>query len=343
MAIADSIASAGPSCGLVRPMKFAVVGAGAIGGHVGAALAQGGSEVVLVARGPHLAAIRERGITVTSPRGDRKVRLAATDDIASIGPVDVVILAVKAYQIEPILDALPSLFGPDTAVVTMQNGIPWWYFAHHGGPYDGRTLRSVDPDGRIGATISPDRIVGSVVYSAAEIESPGVIKHVEGTRYSLGDPARGISARTQRISEALIAGGLKSPVEADLRPEIWVKVLGNASFNPISALTRATLVEMCDDPLLEALAEEIMRECVDVAGALGVTMPISIERRIDGARRVGRHKTSMLQDLENHRRLELDALVGTVVEIGTIVGVPTPALDHVFALTKMLERQTLPP
>jgi len=323
-------------------MKFAVVGAGAIGGHVGAALAQGGSEVVLVARGPHLAAIRERGITVTSPRGDRKVRLEATDDIASIGPVDVVILAVKAYQIEAILDKLPSLFGPETAVVTMQNGIPWWYFAYHGGPYDGRTLRSVDPDGRIGATIAPDRIVGSVVYSAAEIESPGVIKHVEGTRYSLGDPARGISSRTQRISDALIAGGLKSPVETDIRPEIWVKVLGNASFNPISALTRATLVEMCDDPLLEALAEQIMRECVDVAGALGVTMPITIDRRIDGARRVGRHKTSMLQDLENHRRLELDALVGTVVEIGTIVGVPTPALDHVFALTKMLERQTLP-
>ena len=320
-------------------VKIAVVGAGAIGGHVGAALSRGGAEVVLVARGPHLEAIRARGLTVTSPRGDLGARVEATDDIASIGPVDVVILAVKAYQIEPILDQLPSLFGADTAVVTMQNGIPWWYFAFHGGPYDGRSLQSVDPGGRIAATIGPDRIVGSVVYSAATIEAPGVIRHVEGTRYSLGDPARGISARTQRIAEAFIAGGLKAPVEPDIRVEIWVKILGNSSFNPISALTRATLVEMCDDPLIEPLVAEIMRECVAVAAALGVTLPISIEQRIDGARRVGHHKTSMLQDLENHRRLELDALVGAVAEIGTIVGVPTPALNHVFALTSLLERK----
>jgi 2-dehydropantoate 2-reductase len=322
-------------------MKFAIVGAGAIGGHVGAALSHGGSDVVLVARGPHLAALRERGITVNSPRGDRTARLEATDDIESIGPVDVVILAVKAYQIEPILDKLPSLFRDDTAVVTMQNGIPWWYFACHGGPHDGRRLQSLDPDGRIGATIAPERIVGSVVYSAAEIASPGVIKHVEGTRYSLGDPARGISKRTQRISDALVAGGLKAPVEDDIRIELWVKILGNASLNPISALTRATLVEMCDDLLVAPLVEEIMRECVEIAAALGLTLPITIERRIDGARRVGHHKTSMLQDLENNRRLELDALVGAVAEVGAIVGVPTPALDHVFALTKQLERKLL--
>jgi 2-dehydropantoate 2-reductase len=322
-------------------MKFVVVGAGAIGGHVGVALSQGGSEVVLVARGPHLAALRSRGITVTSPRGDRSAKLEATDDIESIGPVDVVILAVKAYQIEPIVERLPSLFAHGTAVVTMQNGIPWWYFANHGGPYDGRRLRSLDPDGRIAGAIAPERIVGGVVYSAAEVQSPGVIKHVEGTRYSLGDPARGMSARTQRIADAFVAGGLKAPVETDIRAEIWVKILGNASFNPISALTRATLVEMCDDPLVAPLVEEIMRECVAVAGALRVELPITIERRIEGARRVGHHKTSMLQDLEHRRRLELDALVGAVAEIGSIVGVPTPALDHVFALTKLLEHQWL--
>ena len=322
-------------------MKFAVLGAGAIGGHVGAALSAGGSEVVLVARGSHLAALRASGITVNSPRGRIHADLEATDDIESIGPVDVVILADKAYQIEPIADKLPSLFAADTAVVTMQNGIPWWYFANNGGPFDGRRLRSLDPDGRIAATIAPERIVGSVVYSASEIQAPGVIKHVEGTRYSLGDPARGISARTQRIADAFVAGGLKAPVESDIRIEIWVKILGNASFNPISALTRATLAEMCDDPLVAGLVEEIMRECIAVAGALGIELPITIERRIEGARRVGQHKTSMLQDLENRRRLELDALVGAVAEIGSIVGVPTPALDHVFALAKLLEERTL--
>jgi 2-dehydropantoate 2-reductase len=322
-------------------MKFAVIGAGAIGGHVGAALSNGGSEVVLVARGAHLAAIRARGIVVNSPRGDLSARVEATDDIESIGPVDVVILAVKAYQIEPILDKLPSLLGAETAVVTMQNGIPWWYFARHGGPFEGRTLRSLDLDGRIGATIAPDRIVGSVVYSAAEIEGPGVIRHLEGTRFSLGDPARGISARTERIAGAFIAGGLKAPVENDIRVEIWVKVLGNSSFNPISALTHATLVEMCDDVLVEPLVRQMMSECIAIAAALGLELPITIDRRIAGARAVGRHKTSMLQDLENGRRLELDALVGAVAEIGTIVGVPTPAIDHVYALTKLLERQML--
>jgi 2-dehydropantoate 2-reductase len=201
-------------------------------------------------------------------------------------------------------------------------------------------LRSLDPDGRIGATIDPQRIVGSVVYCAAEIESPGVIKHVEGTRFSLGDPARGFSDRTRRIAERFVAGGLKAPVEPDIRVEIWVKVLGNASFNPISALTRATLVDMCDDPLVEPLVEEMMRECSAVCGALGIELPITIEQRIDGARRVGHHRTSMLQDLESGRRLELDALVGAVAEIGSVVGVPTPAIDHVFALTRLLERQT---
>jgi 2-dehydropantoate 2-reductase len=322
-------------------MKFAVVGAGAIGAYVGASLARGGAEVVLIARGAHLAALRDRGVTVKSERGDFTAHPAATDDIASVGPVDVVVLAVKAHQIAPILPQLNALFHDDTAVISMQNGIPWWYFFGEGGAHDGHVLRSVDPDGSISATIDHRRIVGSVVYSSTEIESPGVIRHIEGTRYSLGDPGRGVSERTQRIADAFVAGGLKAPVEHDLRPDIWLKVLGNVSFNPISALTRATLVEMCDDPAVEPVVEAMMHEANTLAEALGVTIPVSIERRINGARKVGAHKTSMLQDLEARKALELDALVGSVVEIGQLLGIPTPATSQVYALTKLLERSVL--
>jgi 2-dehydropantoate 2-reductase len=322
-------------------MKFAVVGAGAIGAYVGASLARGGSEVTLIARGPHLAAMRERGVTVKSERGDFTAHPAATDSIASVGAVDVVILAVKAHQIAPIIGELRSLYHDETAVVAMQNGIPWWYFFESGGPHDGAIVRSVDPDGAISAGIEHQRIVGCVIYCSTEIESPGVIRHLEGTRYSLGDPARGISERTKRIAQAFVAGGLKAPVEPDLRPEIWLKVLGNASFNPISALTRATLVEMCDDPGVEPVVAAMMREASAVAQALGVTIPVSIEKRIDGARRVGAHKTSMLQDLELRKPLELDALTGAVVEIGALTGVPTPVTAQVYAFTKLLERSVL--
>ncbi len=322
-------------------MKFAIVGAGAIGAYVGASLARGGADVTLVARGAQLAALREHGVTVHSPRGDFSAHPAATGDLRSIGPVDVVILAVKAHQIEPLLPDLPALMHDDTAVVSMQNGIPWWYFFEHGGPYDGHIVQSVDPGGAISAAIETRRIVGCVIYCSTEIVAPGVIKHTEGTRYSLGDPARGVSQRTQRIADALIAGGLKAPVEADLRPEIWLKVLGNASFNPISALTRATLAEMTNDPLVEAAVTEMMRESVAIANALGVEIPITIEKRIDGARRVGDHKTSMLQDLEAHKPLELDALTGAVVEIGRLVGIPTPATSLVYALAQLLNKTTV--
>jgi 2-dehydropantoate 2-reductase len=322
-------------------LKFAIVGAGAIGAYVGASLARGGADVTLVARGAQLAALREHGVTVHSPRGDFSAHPAATGDLRSIGPVDVVILAVKAHQIEPLLPDLPALMHDDTAVVSMQNGIPWWYFFEHGGPYDGHIVQSVDPGGAISAAIETRRIVGCVIYCSTEIVAPGVIKHTEGTRYSLGDPARGVSQRTQRIADALIAGGLKAPVEADLRPEIWLKVLGNASFNPISALTRATLAEMTNDPLVEAAVTEMMRESVAIANALGVEIPITIEKRIDGARRVGDHKTSMLQDLEAHKPLELDALTGAVVEIGRLVGIPTPATSLVYALAQLLNKTTV--
>jgi 2-dehydropantoate 2-reductase len=322
-------------------VHVAVIGAGAIGAYVGAALARGGTQVTLVARGAHLAALREHGVRVESPRGDFHVHPSATDDMRTIGPVDVVILALKAHQIAPIVDDVRTLFHAETAVVAMQNGIPWWYFAGDPGPYENRPVRSVDPDGRIAAAIEARRVVGCVIYSSTEIASPGVIRHIEGTRYSLGDPVRGVAARTQAIAQAFVAGGLKAPVEADLRVDIWLKLLGNAAFNPISALTRATLVEMCDDPDVEALTAEMMREALDVAAQLNVTVPISIEKRIDGARRVGAHKTSMLQDLEGRKPLELDAVVGAVVELGAICGVPTPATRHVYALTKLLERSIL--
>jgi len=324
-----------------KPLRFAVIGAGAIGAYVGAALARGGAEVTLVARGAHLAAMREHGVRVESARGDFTAHPAATDDIRSIGPVDVVILALKAHQIEPIVDDLRSLYHADTAVVAMQNGIPWWYFFLNGGPHEGYVVRSVDPNGRLAAAIEPERVVGCVIYSSTEIVAPGVIKHIEGTRYSLGDAAPGISARTQRIADAFIAGGLKAPVEPNIRPEIWLKLLGNAAFNPISALTRATLVEMTDDPLIEPMVEGMMREAVAVAAALDVEIPVSIEKRIDGARRVGAHKTSMLQDLEARKTFELDALTGAVVELGRLTGTPTPATAQVYALTKLLEKSAL--
>jgi 2-dehydropantoate 2-reductase len=322
-------------------MRFAVVGAGAIGAYVGASLARGGADVVLIARGPHLAALRERGVTVKSERGDFTAQPSATDDIASVGPVDVVVLAVKAHQIAPIVDDLRTLYHDETAVISMQNGIPWWYFSGTGGAYDGRVVRSVDPDGTINAAIESRRIGGCVIYSSTEIEAPGVIRHIEGTRFTLGDPAGGRSERTVRIAGAFVAGGLKAPVEDDIRPEIWLKLLGNMSFNPLSALTRATLVEMCDDPGVEPIVEAMMRETSAVASALGVTIPVSIEKRINGARRVGAHKTSMLQDLEQGRPLELDALTGAVVEIAALVGVPTPVTAQVYALTGLLQQSVL--
>jgi 2-dehydropantoate 2-reductase len=223
----------------------------------------------------------------------------------------------------------------------MQNGIPWWYFAGNGGPWDGRTIEAVDPGGRIAAAIANERVVGSVVYPAAEIAAPGVIKHIEGTRFQLGNPDRKPSERTQRIADAFIAGGLKAPIDPEIRAEIWLKVLGNAAFNPISALTRATLVEMADDALVEPLVREMMAESLAVAAALGVVPNVTIDKRIDGARRVGMHKSSMLQDAEARKPFETDAIVGAVVELGALTGVDVPATRHVYALVKLLERSLL--
>ena len=316
--------------------RFCVVGAGAIGAYVGAALARGGADVTLIARGAHLAAMREHGVEVRSERGDFHARVAATDEIAAVGVVDCAIVALKAHQIAPLLPQIRTLIGPATRVVGMQNGLPWWYFQRLAGPYEDLVLQSVDPRGTLAAAFDPDRVVGCVIYCATEIASPGVIRHVEGTRFSLGTPGGAVDEPLQQIAAAFVAGGLKAPVERDLRPEIWVKLLGNASLNPISALTRATLAGMMRDAQTAGLVREMMEECAALARALGVTLPISIDKRMDGARRVGEHKTSMLQDVEAGRPLELDVLLGAIVELGTVLDVPVPASRHVYALANLL-------
>ncbi len=317
--------------------RYAVIGAGAIGAYVGAALVRGGADVTLIARGAHLAAMRARGVEVRSERGDFNVAVAATDDAAEVGPVDCVIVALKAHQIAPLLPAIARLRHPRTRIVAMQNGIPWWYFQRHGGSHEGLVLQTVDPGGLLAAAFDPDLVVGCVIYSSTEIEAPGVIRHIEGTRYALGRPAGGSDPALDSIAAAFVAGGLKAPVEQDLRAQIWVKLLGNAAFNPVSALTRATMAGMLRDPATEALAREMMAECVALARALGLELPVSIDKRIEGARRVGEHKTSMLQDVEAGRPFELDSMAGAVVELGALLGVPTPATRHVYALARLLD------
>ncbi|GAC1582915.1 MAG: 2-dehydropantoate 2-reductase [Candidatus Elarobacter sp.] len=321
----------------MKVARYAVVGAGAIGGYVGASLARAGSDVTLVARGPHLAAMRARGVEVISARGDFTAHVAATDDMTSIGPVDCVIVALKAHQIAPLVPQIATLLGPQTRVIGMQNGIPWWYFQRLAGPHENVVLASVDPGGALAATFDPERTLGCVVYCATEIVAPGRIRHVEGTRFSLGYPDGRVDGALEQIAAAFVAGGLKAPIERDLRTEIWVKLLGNASLNPISGLTRATLAGMMRDPDTEALVREMMVETSALAGALGVTLPISIEKRMDGARRVGEHKTSMLQDVEAGRAIELDVVLGAVVELGAVLDVPVPASRHVYTLAKLLD------
>jgi 2-dehydropantoate 2-reductase len=317
--------------------RYAVVGAGAIGAYVGASLARGGSDVTLVARGAHLEAMRERGVHVLSERGNFHADVKVTGDPANAGPFDCIIVALKAHQLVQMLPAIERMCHAGTRIIPMQNGIPWWYFQRHGGVHEGLSLQCVDPGGKLAAAFDPDRLIGCVIYSSTEIEAPGVIRHIEGTRYALGRPDGTVDTELEEISAALTAGGLKAPIEADLRAQIWVKLLGNAALNPISALTRTTIAGMLRDSAVEQLVREIMGECVAIARALGLELPISIDKRVDGARRVGEHKTSMLQDVERGRALELDCITGSVVELGEILGVPTPATRHVHALTTLLD------
>jgi 2-dehydropantoate 2-reductase len=321
-------------------MKIVIAGAGAIGGYIGARLARAappGVDVVLFARGPHLQAMQERGLRVISPDGDFEVRPAVTGDLASIGPADVVFLGVKAHGLTALAPKLTPLFGSDTVVVSTQNGIPWWYFDGVGGELDGFRLERVDPGGAIAAAIETRRVVGSLAYFATDIVEPGVIRHTEGNKISFGEPDGSKSDRVRAVVEPLIAAGFRCPVTPRFRHEIWVKLLGNVAFNPISALTRGTLEELVRHREASQTIRAIMAETEAVAARLGIELPISIDQRMAGAEKVGAHKTSMLQDLEAGRPMELEAVVGAVVELGDKLGVPVPTTRTVYACAKMLD------
>lgn len=317
-------------------MKFLIAGAGAIGAYIGARMAQAGFDVTLFARGPHLKAMQENGVQVKSSEGDFVARPAVTGSLETAGLFDVVFLGVKAHGLPQLAPQLKSVLAPATTVVSTQNGIPWWYFQGFGGEWDGLRLERVDPGGVISSAIEAHRVLGSIVYFSTEITSPGVVQHIEGNRISLGEPDGSRSDRSRQIAEALIASGLRCPVTTRLRHEIWVKVLGNASLNPVSALTRSTLAQMVRDPDVCALIRNVMLEVEAVSGKLGMELPVSIDQRIAGAEKVGEHKTSMLQDLEASRPLELEALVGAVVELGERVGLPMSYTRTVYSCTRLL-------
>jgi 2-dehydropantoate 2-reductase len=322
-------------------MRCAIVGAGAIGGYLGARLALAGHEVTFIARRRNLEVIRAEGFRLIEEDGREQHARSATavQSMAEAGPQDVVLLAVKAHQVVELLPDLRELFGPDTMLVTMINGVPWWYFQRLPGPWEGRALEAVDPGGALAAAIEPERIIGSVVYPAAELVAPGVVRVVEGNRFTLGELDGSRSERIEALSKAMMAAGFKAPVSKDIRGEIWVKLWGNLSFNPISALTHATLEDICRFPPTRALAARMMAEAQAVAEALGVRFKISLEQRIAGAEAVGAHKTSMLQDVEAGRAIELAALVGAVVELGQVTGVATPTVEAVHALAALLVEQ----
>ena len=318
-------------------MRFVIAGAGAIGGYIGARLAKAGADVVLFARGPHLRAMEERGLRVVSPDGDFEVRPAVTGDLSTIGTVDVIFLGVKAHGLTALAPGLRQLYGPNTVVVSTQNGIPWWYFHGHGGELDGLPLEHVDPGGVIAASIEPERVVGSLAYFATDIAEPGVIHHTEGNKLSLGEPNGTRSERTKAIADALIAAGLRCPVTTRFRHEIWVKLLGNVAFNPISALTGGTLEQQVRHAGTATLVREIMTETEAVAARLGIELSISIDQRMAGAGKVGAHKTSMLQDYEAGRPMELEAVVGAVIEVGNRLGVSMPATRAMYACARFLD------
>jgi 2-dehydropantoate 2-reductase len=321
-------------------LKIAIIGAGAIGGYVGIRLALAGEDVTFIARGANLEALRNRGIRLIAADGSEQAvtTVKATNDYAAAGPQDVVILAMKAHQVEAVARDVPKLFGPDTVVVPMQNGIPYWYFHRYPGALAGTRVQSVDPGGLIGEHIPCERVIGCVVYPAAELVSPGVVKHVEGNRFPVGEPDGTTSERVTRLSECFVRGGLQAPVLSDIRAEIWLKLWGNLTFNPISALSRATLAGICQYPPSRAIAAAMMTEAQCVAHKLGVTFRVSLDKRIAGAEKVGHHKTSMLQDVEAARTLEVDALLGSVVELARLTDTPTPHIDTVYALTKLLAK-----
>jgi 2-dehydropantoate 2-reductase len=316
-------------------MKVCIYGAGAIGAFLGTALADAGCTVTLIARGPHLAAMQTGGLTIEQAGERRTVQLACTDDPSTVGAQDFVILTVKAHSVLPAIDQIRMLLGPDTAIVTAQNGILWWYFHALEGPWQGKHLETADPGGRIWQALGPERAIGCVVYPSCEIVEPGVVRHLAGNRFMLGEPSGEKTERVTELAGAMSAGGLKAPVRKKIRDDIWFKLLGNATFNPVSVLTGATLEQIGRHAQTRAVIKSLMAEAVAVATALGVHFPMDLDKRIDGAVAVGAHKTSMLQDYELGRPLEIDALVASVAELGRLVDVPTPVLDAVTALVRL--------
>ena len=319
-------------------MKICIFGAGAIGGYLGAKLAEAGAEVSLVARGPHLAAIKKNGLSLIEGDETKTFPVKAAEDPAELGIQDYVIVTLKAHSVPPVVGKMQPLIGPETTIVSGVNGLPWWYFHKIGGPLEGTRLETVDPGDAQWNGFGPDRVLGCVVYPAAEVTEPGVVKHIEGNRFSLGEPDGSKSERALALSKALGAAGLRAPVRPRLRDEIWVKLWGNLSFNPISALTHATLDVLCTDLGTREVARKMMLEAQQVAETLGVKFPIDVERRIDGGAAVGAHRTSMLQDLDAGRPMEIDALLGSVQELGGVTETPTPTIDTVLSLIKLRAR-----
>jgi 2-dehydropantoate 2-reductase len=313
-------------------MKICIYGAGAIGGYLGVELARAGADVSLVARGAHLAAMRAHGLKLLIGDEERVISPRCTDHAAELGMQDVVIICLKAHSVTGVLDQMQPLLGPRTRVVTAVNGIPYWYFYRHGGVHENTTLESIDPGGRQWRELGPERAIGCIVYPATEIVAPGVVKHVYGNQFPLGEPSGESSEDVRRLSELFTAAGMKAPVQDRIRDEIWLKLWGNVCFNPISALTHATLDVICSAPATRALSKAIMLETQSIAETFGVRFRVDVERRIEGARKVGAHKTSMLQDLERNRPMEIDPLVSVVQEMGRLTGIATPALDAVLAL-----------
>ena len=322
-------------------MKFLIAGAGAIGAYIGARMARAGFDVTLFARGPHLKAMQEHGVQVKSAEGDFEVRPRIVGSLEEAGLTDVVFLGVKAHSLPQLVPQLHFALGPDTTVVSTQNGIPWWYFQGFGGEWEGLRLERIDPGAVISAAIEARRVVGSIVYFSTEIIAPGVIQHTDGNRISLGEPDGARSDRCRRIAEALVASGLRCPITTHMRQEIWVKIMGNASLNPVSALTRSTLAQMVRDPVVSEVIRNIMQEVEAVSRKLGMELPVSIDQRMAGAEKVGEHKTSMLQDLEAGRPMELEALVGSVVELGERVGIPMAYTRTVYSCAKLLAQRSV--
>ena len=319
-------------------MKICIYGAGAIGGYVGVLMKLAGADVSLIARGNHLKAINENGLKLLIGGEEKHAQMKATDDPAKLGHQDYVIVALKAHQAWEVAEQMKPLLGPHTAVVTAQNGLPWWYFHGFSGQYADRRIESVDPGGRQWAMIGPERVIGCTVYPAAEVESPGVIRHISGDKFGLGEPTRVVTERVEKLSKLFEQAGMKAPILPEIRNDIWLKLWGNLCFNPISALTHATLDVVATDPGTRELARNMMEEAERIARRIGVHFRVDIEKRINGAARVGAHRTSTLQDVEKNRPIELDALLTSVQELGRLTEVPTPHINAVLALAKQMGR-----